>query len=233
MARPVFKNEPFTDFTKPENKKAFEEALEIMKKRMGEEIPLVINGEKIMTDRTNKSVNPTDTNEVIAIVSKAGKEEAEKAMQAAVEAFETWRFVNPAERAEYLFKAADIMRKRKYEFSACMVLEAGKNWVEADADTAEAIDFLDFYAREMIRYSSEPKTSLVQIPTEQGRLEYIPLGVCLVIPPWNFPNAIMCGMSTASIVTGNTVVLKPASDTPMIAYMMIEIFKELVCRKAF
>ncbi len=227
MSRPEFKNEPLTDFSKPENKKAFEEALEIMKGRMGEDVPLYIDGEKVFTERKHKSINPANTDEVIANVSKAGKDEAEKAMQAAVKAFETWRYSDPKERAEYLFKAADIMRERKHEFSACMVLEAGKNWVEADADTAEAIDFLDFYAREMIRYSSEPKTATVQIPTEMGRLEYLPLGVCLVIPPWNFPNAIMCGMTTASIVTGNTVVLKPASDTPMIAYMLVEIFEEL------
>ncbi|MBN2135255.1 MAG: L-glutamate gamma-semialdehyde dehydrogenase [Acidobacteria bacterium] len=227
MSRPPFVNEPLTDFTKPENKKAFEKALTIMKKRMGEELPLVIGGEKIMTGKKHQSVNPANTKEVIANVSKASKTEAEKAIQAAAKAFETWRFVEPAKRAEYLFKAADIMRKRKHEFSACMVLEAGKNWVEADADTAEAIDFMEFYGREMIRYSSEPKTKLYQIPTEHGRLEYIPLGVCVVIPPWNFPNAIMCGMSTAAIVTGNTVVLKPASDTPMIAYMLVEVFEKL------
>lgn len=216
-----------TDFSKPENKKAFEEALTQMKARMGEDVPLLINGERIMTDRKFQSVNPAKTTEVIANVSKANQEQAELAMQAAVNTFETWKYVDPKERAEYLFKAADLMRKKKHLFSACMVLEVGKSWPEADGDTAEAIDFLEFYGHEMIRYASEPKTSTVQIPTEQGRVEYIPLGVCLVIPPWNFPNAIMTGMTVASIVTGNTVVLKPASDSPMQAWLTVELLEEV------
>jgi 1-pyrroline-5-carboxylate dehydrogenase len=220
-----FKNEPLTDFSKPENKKAFEQAIEKIKARIGSEIPLIIGGEKITTTDKIKSVNPAKTSEVIAYVSKAGKAEADKAMNAALKAFETWQYTDYKVRSDYLFKAADIMRKRKHEFSACMVLEVGKNWVEADADTAEAIDFMEFYAREMLRYGADQP--LEQIPTEDGRLVYIPLGVGIVIPPWNFPNAIMTGMTTASIVTGNTVILKPSSDSPLIAYMLAEVFEEL------
>lgn len=225
MSHVPFKNEPLTDFSKPENKKAFEQAIEKFRATIGREIPLVIGGEKITTKDKIKSVNPAKTGEVIAYVSKAGKAEAEKAMNAALKAFETWQYTDYKVRADYLFKAAEIMRKRKHEFSACMVLEVGKNWVEADADTAEAIDFMEFYAREMLRYGDEQP--VVQIPSEIGSLVYIPLGVGIVIPPWNFPNAIMTGMSTASIVTGNTVILKPSSDAPVIAYMLIELFEEL------
>jgi 1-pyrroline-5-carboxylate dehydrogenase len=225
MSQGPFKNEPMTDFSKPENKKAFEQAIEKIKSTMGRDLPLVIGGEKITTKDKIKSVNPAKPDEVVAYVSKAGKAEAEKAMNAALKAFETWQYTDYKVRADYLFKAADIMRKRKHEFSACMVLEVGKNWAEADGDTAEAIDFMEFYAREMLRYGGDQP--LEQIPTEIGRAVYIPLGVGIVIPPWNFPNAIMAGMSTASIVTGNTVVLKPSSDAPVIAYMLVEVFEEL------
>jgi 1-pyrroline-5-carboxylate dehydrogenase len=220
-----FKNEPLTDFSKPENKKAFEQAIEKIKSTIGREIPLVIGGQKIITKDKIKSVNPAKIDEVVAYVSKAGKAEAEKAMNAALKAFETWQYTDYKIRADYLFKAADIMRKRKHEFSACMVLEVGKNWMEADGDTAEAIDFMEFYAREILRYG--PDQPLEQIPTEHGRMVYIPIGVGIVIPPWNFPNAIMAGMTTASIVTGNTVILKPSSDAPLIAYMLVEVFEEL------
>ena len=220
-----FKNEPLTDFSKPENKKAFEGALNKIKSRMGREVPLVIGGKKIKTKDKIMSVNPANHREVLAKVSKAGPEEAEKAIETAAETFETWRYSDYKERAEFLLKAADIMRRKKHEFSACMVLEVGKNWVEADADTAEAIDFMDFYGREMLRYGKDQEVD--QIPTEDSRLVYIPLGVGVVIPPWNFPCAIMTGMTVATIVTGNTAVLKPASDSPLIAYMLYEIFEEL------
>lgn len=149
----------------------------------------------------------------------------EKAFAAANAAFATWQFVDPQVRAGYLFKAAAVMRRRKFEFAAWMVYESGKNWGEADADVAEAIDFLEFYGREMIRLG-RPQP-LVQLEGEDNRLTYIPLGVGVVIPPWNFPLAIMAGMTAAAIVSGNTVLLKPAAQTPIIAAKFVELMEEI------
>jgi 1-pyrroline-5-carboxylate dehydrogenase len=223
-----FKNEPFTDFTKEENKQAMKAALAKVKQQLGQEYPLHIGSDKILTDDKIISVNPGDIDQVIGRVSKATQELAERAMQTALQTFETWKKVPAAERAGYLFKAAELMRQRKHEFSAWMVLEAGKNWAEADGDTAEAIDFLDFYAREMIRLSeSHMNQPLPKIDSEDNRLTYIPLGVGVVIPPWNFPLAICAGMTTAAVVSGNTVLLKPASTTPVIAHKFVSLMEEV------
>ena len=146
-------------------------------------------------------------------------------MGSALKAFETWKYVCPTERARYLFNAAAIMRRKKYEFSSYLVFEVGKNWVEADADVAEAIDFMEFYGREMLRLS-EPQP-LTRVPGEDNEIYYIPLGVGVVIPPWNFPLAIMAGMTTAAIVSGNTVLLKPSSDSPIIAAKFMELLEEI------
>ena len=188
-------------------------------------VPLVIGGTKIHTERTVNSVNPSCKRQVIGVVSQADTELAEQAIQTAARAFESWKHTEPGERARYLFKAAAIMRRRKLEFSALMTLEAGKTRAEADADTAEAIDFMEFYAREMQRLS-EPQPLTVH-EEEENHLDYIPLGVGIVIPPWNFPLAIMAGMTTAAIVSGNTVVLKPASTTPVIAAKFVELLEEV------
>lgn len=159
-----FTNEPFTDFTIEENKKAMGLALDKVKRELGQEYPLYIGSRKVVTEDKIKSINPGNVDEVVGFVSKASKELAEEAMQTALKTFETWKKVAPAERAEYLFKAARLMRERKHEFSALLVYESGKNWAEADADTAEAIDFMEFYAREMIRLSEtnihQPLTKL-------------------------------------------------------------------------
>jgi len=224
MAVVPFRNEPLTDFSRPENRDAFRQALELVQSRFGREYPLVIGGERIMTKDRIASTNPANPSEVVGYVAKADRELADKAMAAAVAAFEEWSHVNPKARARILLKAAAIMRRRKHEFSATMVVEIGKSWVEADADTAEAIDFLEYYAREMYRLS-EPQP-LTRIPGEDNELYYIPLGVGLVIPPWNFPCAIMVGMTSSSIVAGNTVILKPASITPVIAAMFVEVMEE-------
>jgi 1-pyrroline-5-carboxylate dehydrogenase len=228
LAASVFENEPFTDFTLIENKHAMEAALKKVKAELGRDYPLVIGGEKIMTEDKILSINPGNVDEVIGRVSKASKELAEKAMQKALITFETWKRVPARERAEYLFKAAKLMRERKHEFAAWMVLEAGKNWPEADIDTAEAIDFMEFYAREMIRLSeTDIHQPLIKIKGEDNKLSYIPLGVGIVIPPWNFPLAICVGMTTASIVSGNTVLLKPASVTPVIAHKFVSLMEEV------
>ncbi len=219
-----FKTEPFTDFSLPENEKAMKEALKTVRAQLGRQYPLIINGERIETKDQIISTNPSCPAQVIGKFSKANTEHAETAMQAALTAFDSWKKVAPEQRAEYLFKAAKIMRTRKHELSAWLCLEIGKNWAEADADVAEAIDFCEYYGREMIRLSNP--APLVPYAGEKNRLSYIPLGVGLVIPPWNFPLAILVGMTTASIVSGNTVVLKPSSDTPCIAYQFIQILEE-------
>jgi len=224
MAVVPFQNEPLTDFSVPRNRDAFRQALELVQSRFGREYPLIIGGERIMTRDRILSTNPANPKEVIGSVAKADKDLADKAMAAALEAFESWSRVSPKARARVLLKAASIMRRRKHEFSATMVVEIGKSWVEADADTAEAIDFLEYYAREMYRLS-EPQP-LTRIPGEDNELYYIPLGVGLIIPPWNFPCAIMVGMTSSAIVAGNTVILKPASLIPVVAALFAEVMEE-------
>jgi 1-pyrroline-5-carboxylate dehydrogenase len=219
-----FRNEPFTDFSKQENAEAMRKALAKVKSELGREYPLVIGGERIKTDGKLDSINPANRNEVVGRFQKATKELATRAVESAYEAFQTWKRTSAAERANLLFRVAAILRERKHELSAWMIYEVGKTWPEADGDTAEAIDFCEFYAREMLRYAEPPP--LTNNPGEDNRLEYIPLGVGAVIPPWNFPLAIMAGMTSASFVTGNTVVLKPSSDAPTIAYKFFEILEE-------
>ncbi|MEP6704019.1 MAG: L-glutamate gamma-semialdehyde dehydrogenase, partial [Acidobacteriota bacterium] len=170
---------------------------------------------------------PAKKTEVVGVFSEVDTdtELVDKAIDAATAAFQIWRNVPAAERAKYLFKIADVMRKRKHELSAWMVFEVAKTWAEADGDTAEAIDFMEFYGREMLRWSE--KQPVTKIDGENNSLEYIPLGVGAVIPPWNFPLAIMAGMTMAAVVTGNTVVLKPSSDSPTIAAKFMEIVEEI------
>ena len=218
-----FQNEPLTDFSKKKNRKAFSVALEKVKSEIGQTYPLIIGGEHIQLDETFTSTNPARPDEILGYFSKSNEEHAEIAIQASQKAFETWKHVPADERARYLLKAAHDMRRRKHEFSAVMVLEVGKSWVEADADTAEAIDFLEYYARQMMRIADSSGT-LVPNPPEQLQLQYIPLGIGVVIPPWNFPNAIMAGMTSASIVAGNATIIKPASASPWIAYKVCELF---------
>jgi len=220
-----FKNQPLTDFTDPKNRQAMEGALSKVKSELGREYPSWVAGKELKLGEKLSSINPADPDQVIGVFQKAGKDQAAVAVDAAYETFQTWRFEPPEKRADYLFKAARLMQDRRLELAAWMVLEVGKSWVEADADVAEAIDFLEFYGREMIRYS-QPQP-LTRIPTEESELIYIPLGVGVVIPPWNFPLAILVGMTSASIVAGNTVVLKPSSDSPTIGYKFFEIMQDV------
>jgi 1-pyrroline-5-carboxylate dehydrogenase len=224
----AYANEPFTNFSLDENKKAMEAAIAKVKTELGREYPLYIGAEKVVTEAKIKSINPGNVDEVIGYVSKADQDLAEKAMQVALETFESWKRVPARARAEYLFKAAALMRERKHEFSALMILESGKNYVEADVDTAEAIDFIEFYAREIIRLSEINETQpLAKIAGEDNSISYIPLGVGVIIPPWNFPLAICVGMTTAAVVSGNTVLLKPASTTPIIAHKFVALMQEV------
>ncbi len=219
-----FKNEPLTDFSVEENKKRMLDALSKVEGELGKKYSIIINGERLDADEKFESINPSEKDQVVGVFPKGTPEHVDKAVEAALSAFQSWKDIPPEERAMVLLRASTILKKRKLEFASWQVFEVGKNWVEADADVAEAIDYLEFYAREMIRYAQpQPLTS---IPTEHNEYFYIPLGVVAVIPPWNFPLAITLGMTTAALVTGNTVVLKPSSDAPTIAYKFVELMEE-------
>jgi 1-pyrroline-5-carboxylate dehydrogenase len=220
----VFSNEPFVDFRNPEEARTMRAALESVAGHLGREYSLIIGGERLKTKEKIQSINPARPAQVVGVHQKAGAEHAEKAMSAALHAFESWSRATPAERASLLLGAADIIRKRKFEFEAWLTYEVGKNWAEADADVGETIDFLEFYAREALRLAAA--RTPIQYPGERNELIYIPLGVGAVIPPWNFPFAIMAGMTAAAIVTGNTVILKPSSDSPTIAAKFMEVLEE-------
>ena len=219
-----YRNEPFTNFKDPETARRMKEALDYVAGHLGHEYDLIIGGHRIRTEGKIKSINPARPAQVVGIHQKAGAEHAEKAMQAALEAFESWSRTSVETRVSLLLGAAQIIRERKLEFCAWLTYEVGKNWAEADADVGETIDFLEFYAREALRLA-EARTP-IQLPGEFDQLLYIPLGVGAVIPPWNFPFAIMAGMTVASIVTGNTVILKPSSDSPTIAAKFVEVLEE-------
>jgi len=221
---PEFKNEPLTDFSQESNRKAFAEALARVEARLPIEGHLHIGGVKSSRARTIVSVNPCRRSQVIGRFAEGTKQDAEQAVEAAARAFPAWSRTSAGQRVKIVQRIAAILRERKHEFSAMMVLEESKSWPEADGDTAEAIDFCEFYAREMERLS-QPQP-LTKYPGEKNELEFIPLGVCAVIPPWNFPLAILTGMTTAALVTGNTVVLKPSSDSPAIATLFVEAAEE-------
>ncbi|MED3623590.1 L-glutamate gamma-semialdehyde dehydrogenase [Neobacillus thermocopriae] len=219
-----YTHEPFTNFNDEMNKKAFQDALAYVQSQLGKEYPVIIGGQEITTEEKITSINPANKEEIIGRVSMADQELAEKAMQAALTAFESWKKWRPEHRANILFRAAAMLRRRKHEFSAYLVKEAGKPWKEADADTAEAIDFLEFYARQMLRIKDGfPVNSR---DGEYNQYHYIPLGVGIIISPFNFPLAIMAGTTVAAIVTGNTVLLKPANSTPVVAAKFVELMKE-------
>jgi 1-pyrroline-5-carboxylate dehydrogenase len=217
-----YTNEPLTDFTRSDNVEAFRTALDCVKSEIGRTYPLVINGEHIELPETFSSINPARPDEVLGNFANGNASHADQAVEAAAKAFKRWQYVPAEDRARYLLHAAAEMRRRKHEFSAVMVLEVGKSWVEADADTAEAIDFLEYYARQMVRMA-DSSNLLTPYPPEQVQFSYIPLGVGAVIPPWNFANAIMTGMTAATIVSGNTAVLKPAEQSPWVAYKFCEL----------
>jgi 1-pyrroline-5-carboxylate dehydrogenase len=219
-----FVNEPYVDFSKEENARKMRSAIEKVRGQLGREYDLVIGGKRVKTADKIKSINPANPSQLVGLHQKAGKEQVESVMQAALKAFESWRRTSAEERAALLFRVGDLLRERKFEFMAWLVFEVSKNWAEADGDIAETIDFCEFYSREMLRLSKvEPP---VQLPGERDHLFYIPLGVGAVIPPWNFPGAIMAGMTLASIVSGNTVILKPSSDSPTIAAKFFELLEE-------
>jgi 1-pyrroline-5-carboxylate dehydrogenase len=223
-AQTPFKNASFTDFSKAEKRQAQLTALAQVKGELGQTYPLIIGGKQITNEATFASLNPSHPEQVIGYFASASVEQANQAVQAAEETFKSWKRVPAEERASYLFAAAELLRQRRFYLNAWMIYEVGKSWVEADADTAESIDFLEYYGREMLRLT-EGKP-LAQVAGEENKLIYIPLGVGAVIPPWNFPGAITLGMTVAAVVAGNTVVLKPASTSPMIAWQLVRILAE-------
>jgi 1-pyrroline-5-carboxylate dehydrogenase len=222
-----FINEPYTDFSDERNAQAMRTAIEQVESQLGREYEIIIDGQRHRTGQLLESVNPSKSSQVIGRVHHGTRELADGAMRAAWKAFETWRQVSAADRANYLFQAAAKMRRRKPEFNAWMVLEVGKSWAEAEADTAEAIDFMEFYARQALRYGGPQPLTPSPLPFETNEMRYLPLGAGVIIPPWNFPLAILAGMTTAAIVAGNTVVLKPSDDSPIIAAKFMELMEEV------
>lgn len=224
-AQTPFKNAPMTDFSRPENRQAQLDALAQVESELGQTYPLIIGGKKISGKTTFASVNPANPAQVIGYFTSATVEQTIEAVQAADEAFTRWKYTPAEQRAALIFSAAELLRQRRFYFNAWMTYETSKSWPEADGDIAEAIDFLEFYGREALRLAEEQPVT--RIEGEDNQLVYIPLGVGAVIPPWNFPSAIMAGMTSAAWVSGNTVVLKPASTAPMIAWQFMRVLEEI------
>src|SRR5579864_4879617 len=219
-----FVNEPFFDFRNEDNARRMRAAIAKVRGQLGREYDLIIGGKRVKTTDKIKSLNPSLPSQTVGIHQKAGKDHVEPAMKAALSAFESWSRTTVEERTSLVFRVGDLLRQRKMEFMAWLVFEVSKNWAEADADISETIDFCEFYAREALRFAKAQTP--IQLPGEHDTLHYIPLGVGAVIPPWNFPCAIMAGMTLASIVSGNTVILKPSSDSPTIAAKFVELLEE-------
>jgi RHH-type proline utilization regulon transcriptional repressor/proline dehydrogenase/delta 1-pyrroline-5-carboxylate dehydrogenase len=220
---PVFENEPFIDFSREDARQKMLRGLELVKGQLGKTYPLIIDGKKISTPQTFDSVNPSRTSEVIGKIAKASPEQANQAIAAAARAFETWRDVDPRKRADYFFKAADVMRRRHFELAAWACLESAKSWREADAEVGEAIDFCEFYGREALRLFTHQETDL---PGEANEYVYEPRGVAVVIAPWNFPLAIIGGMTAAAIVSGCTAIMKPSEQSSVMAAKLMEVWEE-------
>jgi len=219
-----FVNEAFTDFNDPAIKQDMIAAIAKVRAELGATYDLVIGGRRVRTAATITSTNPARPAEVIGVHHAATEAEAKDAVEAANAAFPSWAKTPVSERVALLLRAAAMIRERHLTFCAWLTLEVGKNWAEADADVGECIDFLEFYAREALRLDAA--TTPIQFPGERNLLRYIPLGAGAVIPPWNFPFAIMAGMTTAAIVCGNTVVLKPSPDAPTIAAHFVALLEE-------
>jgi 1-pyrroline-5-carboxylate dehydrogenase len=219
-----FTNEPFVDFSRPDNRAAMEAALKKVAGELGGEYPMWIAGKSVINTAKITSTNPSHPKQVIGVFQSATVEQAAQAMESANRAFETWKKVPAEKRVEILFRAAQIVRERKFEISAWICYEVGKSWAEADGDTAETIDFLEYYGREMLRLAGPHEVTPMK--GEKNFLTYIPLGAGAAIPPWNFPAAIATGMTAAALVTGNTIVLKPSEESPTVAAKMVEILYE-------
>lgn len=224
MTPSEFRNEPLSDFTSEAARRAMQDALRSVEGELGREFPLLIGGKAVRTEKTFRSLNPSRSDQTVAVLHQAGPPEVDAAVGAALGAYESWRWVPAEERAGLMLRAAAILRRRRFRAAAWMSYEVGKNWAEADGDVAEAIDFAEYYAREALRYG--PARPLPPAPGEMSEYQYIPLGVVSVISPWNFPLAIPAGMTFGAIVSGNTVVMKPASDSAATTYLIAEALTE-------
>ena len=224
MSLPPFRNEPYADFTQPDVWNAQKAAVEKVRAELGREYPLLLAGERLTTGNLLRSTNPARPGELVGAHHKADADLARRAVDRAVTAFHGWSHTLAEDRAWMAIRAAELIRERKFEFNAWLSFEAGKTWPEAEAETAEAIDFCEFYARQMLKYLPGPAP--VQMPGEDDRLMYLPLGVGVVIPPWNFALAILTGMTVAALVAGNTVIVKPSSETPTVAQKLAEVLLE-------
>ena len=220
----TYENAPLVNFVYEQNQDRMREALAHVRTQLGQKYPLVINGEKVWTEKTIASINPSSPEDVVGHVAEAGIPEAERAVKAARDAFEKWSRTSFETRCRLLERAADIMHRRRFELSALEVFEVGKAWAEADGDIREAMDFCRFYAHQM-RLIGRPRLTQ-HVLGEESYQHYWPRGVALIIAPWNFPMAILCGMTTAALVTGNTVIMKPAEQSAVIGAMLMEIFEE-------
>src|SRR6266496_2410910 len=219
-----YENAPLTNIALPENQEKMRAALREQRKQFGRRVPLTINGEKIWTDNMFSSVNPSQPDQIVGYAAEAGIPEAERAVAAARAAFEKWRHTSFEERFQLLERAAEILDRRRFELSALEVFEVGKPWAQADGDIAEAMDFCRFYAAQT-RLIGQPRLTQ-HVPGEESYQHYWPRGVALVIAPWNFPIAILCGMVTAALVTGNTVIMKPSEQSIICGAMLMQIFEE-------
>lgn len=220
----TFKNCSLIRFTNKKQSLQFQNNINQVKNRLGETYPLIINGQEIIAEDKVTSYNPANPLQIIGAVSSANHNYADKALTAASEAFDSWSITSVQHRADYLRRVASLLTKKRMEFAAWQILEAGKNWQEADADVCEAIDFLNYYALQAEKIS---KGKSINISGEFNHINYRACGVCLIISPWNFPLAIMCGMLSAAIVTGNTCILKPSSLTPVIAAKFMQLWQEV------
>ncbi|TNE69978.1 L-glutamate gamma-semialdehyde dehydrogenase [bacterium] len=221
-----YANKTYLDFSNPEIDKAQKDALATVRSQFGKTYDLYVNGTWVKGDKgTFESINPSNTSEVIGHFQMASAKQAKQALSDAWEAFKTWQYVPVEERAEYLYKMAELIEERRYEINAWMISESGKNYLESDADLCEAIDFLNYYANEAIRL--DKGMEVIDSWGDINRTIYIPLGAGVSISPWNFPFAICFGMAFAPIVAGNTVVAKPAPDTPMMGYLIAKLADEV------
>ncbi len=220
-----FKNAKDTDFSIEANVQKIKEKIAEVEAQVGMKIPLIINGERLYRENEISSLNPAQPSQVVGTVSKATKSDAENALNVALSSFEEWSRFSAKERSNVLFQAAKIIEEQRLDLAALMILEAGKNYEEADAEVSEAIDFLNFYATVALEMTNDDY-KLVRLANEDNNLEYIPLGVGFIIPPWNFPFAITTGLTVSALVMGNTALLKPSSLTPIIAYKFVEIMEK-------
>ena len=219
-----YKNEPYLDWSDVANVETMRSALQDVSGRLGWSYPLVIGGKRLETDDEIVSVNPANPSQVVGRVATASEREADMALDMATTTFESWSRTAPEARARILLRASAIIKRRRFELLAWEAHEAGKTWAEADAEVAEAIDFMEYYAREMLRLKDG--VEIYSIPGEESRYFYQPMGVGVIIAPWNFPVAILMGMSSAAIVAGNTIVMKPSEFTSVLGAKVMEIFEE-------